>query len=84
MNRKRYFCTDFLFAKTSFLIGMGSVYNIAGNYFDFNRSNTETEADLNALRADWELVAKDLENAITSSYKESNSPIKLDECFFFE
>ena len=57
------FKTDFLFPEPSFLVGAGSVFNIAGNYFDYNISQTELDADLRALQSDWGVVGQDLKMA---------------------
>lgn len=45
-------------------MGMGSVLNIAGNYFSFSGSDTELEADEKAIHADWSAVGQDIEEAI--------------------
>ncbi|MDD2772102.1 MAG: hypothetical protein PHP45_00225 [Elusimicrobiales bacterium] len=58
------FKTDFLFPKSSFVGGMGSVMNLAGNYFEFNGSDTPEEADARAIRADWCVVGQDLQQSI--------------------
>ncbi len=64
MDKKDF--TDFLFSKTGFTIGLGSVYNIPGNFYDFNYSKNETEADNKAIRMDWSMIASDLSQAIKS------------------
>ena len=56
--------TNFLFPKDSFISGMGSVLNIAGNYFDYNYSKTAKEADLRALKSDWKNVGDDIAASI--------------------
>ena len=55
--------TDFLLPRNNFLVGMGSVLNIAGKYFDYKYSRTGLEADAKALRSDWEMVGNDLRDA---------------------
>ena len=42
---------------------MGTVLNIAGNYYGFNYSKTPQEADIKAFNKDWETVSKDLLNS---------------------
>ena len=37
-KRKTIFKTDFLLPKNNFFVGLGSVLNIAGSYFDYNYS----------------------------------------------
>lgn len=56
--------TDFLFSRTSFLVGAGSVFNLAGNYFSFGYATSGSEADTKALASDWNVVGLDLENAL--------------------
>lgn len=59
--------TDILFPRASFLIGAGSVFNLAGNYFEFNRSRTGEEADWLALANDWGVAGDDLRKAIAKN-----------------
>ncbi|KAF2515079.1 hypothetical protein E0W68_13130 [Flavobacterium salilacus subsp. salilacus] len=55
--------TGFLYSKCSFLRGIGSVFNLPGNYYDFDYSDTENEADKKALYSDWENVGADIKTA---------------------
>ena len=55
--------TDYLFPSPSFLIGAGSIFNISGNYFEYNLSETDLQADLKALISDWLAIKKDFELA---------------------
>jgi hypothetical protein len=63
MSKKKY-RTDFLFPRSDFFIGMGSVFNMYGNYFKFNYSLTEEEADSKAIEYDWAITGQDIEDAI--------------------
>lgn len=63
MNETKEFCTDFLFSQGSFLIGAGSVINLGGNYFEYNTSNSEEEADSYAIRNDFSMVGQDIKSA---------------------
>ena len=56
--------TDFLFPATNMIIGIGSILNLAGCYYRFNTSPSETDADQRALASDWAMVAEDLRGAI--------------------
>lgn len=56
--------TDYLFKKRSFLTGAGSVIGIFGQPNKFNKSNSGEEADLKALKSDWEMVGLDLRKSI--------------------
>lgn len=55
--------TGFLFSKCNFWRGIGSVLNVPGNYYEFNSSKTEEEADNRALTSDWIIVGQDIKNA---------------------
>lgn len=55
--------TDFLFPSPSFLIGAGSIFNLGGNYFEYNLSETDLQTDLRALITDWLTIKKDFEFA---------------------
>jgi len=68
MSRKNY-RTDILFPRTNALIGMGSVFNLAGNYFDFNRSISGEEADKLAILNDWGVIGDDLRFIIRKNPK---------------
>jgi len=59
MSKKKYH-TDFLFANGDFIIGAGSVLNIAGNYYEFNYSETPKEADKKAIHCDWGVIGQDI------------------------
>lgn len=67
---KKHYTTDHLFSRTNLFIGMGSIFNIAGNYFNFNTSLSNEEADQKAIESDWGVVGLDIEKAIT------NNPLK--------
>lgn len=66
---KRVLRTDFLFSKASWLIGAGSIFSLAGNYYSFNLSVSGAEADRRALEADWNMVGLDLEKSL-AAYEE--------------
>ncbi len=69
MITKRKYKTDFLFPKSSFLIGVGSVFNLFGNYYTFKTSKTSSEADYKALQSDWGVVGQDIEKSMTELKK---------------
>lgn len=62
---KRMLRTDFLFSKVGFLMGAGSIFNLAGNYYSFNASASGAEADRRALDSDWNMVGLDLEKSLS-------------------
>jgi hypothetical protein len=58
------FHSNRLYAKSSYLSGLASLFNIAGNYCKFNYSGTPEEADFKALMSDWGVTSEDLQRAI--------------------
>jgi len=63
--------TDFLFPTASFLLGVGSCLNIAGGYYQYNAANSDNEADLSALRSDWNVVGEDIRTALRQAKAEA-------------
>jgi len=51
--------TTYLTAKSSFLTGAASAFNLAGNFYPYNTSATPEEADARAMRADMMAVGED-------------------------
>lgn len=74
MNETKENRSDFLFSEPNFWAGLGSVLNISGNYYLYNYSDSDEEADLKALESDWEIVSQDLRKIL-----KSNSPQKVSE-----
>lgn len=64
MNKNKDSRTDFLFSTPSFLTGAGSIFNLAGNYYEYNLSSSGEEADSRAMQCDWAMVGNDLSNAL--------------------
>lgn len=58
--KKRRYTTGFLFSTPSFLSGAGTVLNIAGNYYEFNSSETDFEADGMAIEHDFRMIGQDI------------------------
>lgn len=72
---KRRFYSTFLVTTPSFWIGAGSVMNVAGNYYEFNDSPNEQDADKGALASDWGMVGQDFSfacNKIKRELEEAN------------
>jgi len=55
--------STFLFSEPSGLTGAGSILSIGGNYYDFNYSESEEEADFRAFEKDWEAVYDDMRSS---------------------
>ncbi len=76
MKKNKSYRSDFLFATPSFVMGAGSVLNIAGNYFSFNYSSSYRQADTKAISSDWGVIGGDIEKAsatIPQNFKAPNS-----------
>ncbi len=54
---------DFLFARPSFWQGFGSVLDLGGTWFEFNRSLNEEQADHLAMLMDWRMVGNHIQGA---------------------
>jgi hypothetical protein len=59
MKKNKNNKTTFLLPSVNFLTGMGSIFNISGNYYRFNTSNSGAEADCKALNSDWKNIGQD-------------------------
>ena len=54
---------DLLYAKPSFWSGVARILDFGGALNQYNTSRTPNEADLTALRSDWEAISEDLQTA---------------------
>ncbi|QES93108.1 hypothetical protein F0358_10520 [Empedobacter brevis] len=52
--------TTRILPKKSFLIGLGSILSLGGNYFSYKTSRSGIEADTEAIHNDWRMVGKDI------------------------
>ncbi len=68
MRRKKPYMSDYLFSSPKFISGMGSVLNIAGNYFPYNYSQSAEEADRKAIQSDWLMVGQDFSNVLKKTF----------------
>jgi len=62
--------SDFLFAQPSFASGAARVFDLFGQFDEYNRSETPEEADAKAIASDWIVVGQDLADAIEQSESE--------------
>jgi hypothetical protein len=60
------FKSDFLLPKKSFGVGVGSVFNLFGNYFKYNTSKNGAEADRKAFKNDVGVIHQDYMSVINS------------------
>lgn len=75
MKKLKNYRSDYLFADSGFLIGVGSVINLAGSYFSYSTSSTETEADYRALESDWGMVGQDIRKALVRNSKDKKQAV---------
>lgn len=61
--------TNFSLPKNSFIIGLGSVVNIFGGYFEYNTHQSPKEIDTKALQSDWQSVGEDIKKSLNESFK---------------
>lgn len=54
-----------LFAKPSFLEGLARCIDLGATLDEYNSTLTQHQADLIALRADWETIGEDIAKAIS-------------------
>ncbi len=55
--------TTRILPRKSFLIGIGSILSLNGNYYSYKTSKSGIEADMEALSNDWKMVGKDIFDA---------------------
>ena len=55
--------TAYLTSKSSFLTGVGSIFDFSGSYQAYNASSSELEADAKAIFLDWLSVGDDMRSA---------------------
>ena len=62
--------TCYLFARPSFVEGMARVFDFGNTLNEYNYSRSDEEADLLALRNDWEVIGQDLRMALARVKRE--------------
>lgn len=56
--------SDFLFAEPSFSSGVARIFDLFGQFDQYNISKTPAEADNKAIHADWRVVGQDMADAV--------------------
>jgi len=69
VKKKRYI-TDFLFSTPSFLVGSATAMNLAGNFYNFNASKSNSAADSLAIENDFKMIGQDLYDVL-EKFKEN-------------
>lgn len=62
---KKHCRTDYLFPRSSFVVGIGSLLSIASPYYAYNCSATGMAADKLAIESDFGVVGNDIKKALT-------------------
>lgn len=57
--------TDFLFPKRNFLTGFSSILSLFGEQNKFNTSKSGQEADIKAIKSDWEMIGEDIKSSMS-------------------
>lgn len=70
MERSELQALNGLLPKMNFFTGMGSVMNIAGNYFEFSNCDDEVTEDYEAIQSDWDAIGHDIKNAMENHKKQ--------------
>ena len=71
--------SDFLFTNPTFVVGMGSVLNLKGNFFPFSYSSGPDEADIRALYSDFGVTGEDLHTALKSYEQQVHANQAIEE-----
>ena len=74
MNPINY--TELLYAEPSIWEGFARILDIAGDFDDYNYSESDLEADMIALASDWYAVGADLHRAI-NRFKDQVAEVKI-------
>ena len=62
LSFKKYI--DHNYSTSSFITGLGSVFNIYGSYYKFNYSRSSSKDDQHALKSDWDSTGEDIFDAM--------------------
>ena len=62
--------SDFLFAQPSFASGAALVFDMFGQFDEYNISETTEEADAKAIASDWIVIGQDIADAIEQNESE--------------
>jgi hypothetical protein len=57
--------TDLLYARPSFFEGFARLLDLGGTLNEYNQSDTSDDADLVALRSDWEAIGEDFRGVLS-------------------
>jgi hypothetical protein len=56
--------THRLYVIPSFFLGIGSILNLFGSYYDYYAADSVDQANAEAIKSDWEMVGQDMTFAV--------------------
>ena len=65
MNNTEQNHTDFLFTTPTYLTGAATIFNLSGNFYEYNSCETGEEADTIAIANDFNIAGDDLKKSIS-------------------
>ncbi|WP_299289976.1 hypothetical protein [uncultured Mucilaginibacter sp.] len=65
MNNTEQNHTDFLFTTPTYLTGAATIFNLSGNFYEYNSCETGEEADRIAIANDFNITGDDLKKSIS-------------------
>jgi hypothetical protein len=66
-------CSDFLFARPSFVRGMARTFDLFGAFTIYNISLTGAEADRRAITCDWDMTLADFRAAYERAVQQAGA-----------
>jgi len=69
--------TDFLVSDDSFFTGVGTIFNLDGSFYRYNRSATIQAADSRAIRQDFAMIGQDIMDVADSVTKSQSDQLPL-------
>lgn len=70
MTKIGHYKTSRIFHRPSFIDGIASILSISGNYYEFIYSESDKDADAEALENDWGVVGDDIRKFTSKSKDE--------------
>ncbi len=64
MRKRNRYITGFLYSDNSFLAGAATSFNLAGNFYEYNLSDSDQEADSKAISNDFAMVGQDISDSL--------------------
>ena len=64
MSKNDEFVSDFLFARPSFIEGVGRILDVGNVLNTYNGARTPVEADARAINQDWRAIGRDVRAAL--------------------